>query len=195
MASCILNRGRLRENLQSASVRCEVVEVGQLHVVAKLRGEHAVAVARYGELQPLERVGRQREDVALVVDDVEGYAVIVRECLPPGDAADEAQKGECQVFVDPGDGANLPHRPFLVLARAENLEAMRLQGLGQQVGPHPLAVEGEEVDEDASLAEDAVVVALVEKRVAVAQLGEEVEVVRIGVVALQGDVVGQLRGQ
>ena len=63
------------------------------------------------------------------------------------------------------------------------------------MGPQALTAEGKQVDKDAALAEDAVVIALVQERMAVAQFAEEVEIILVRVVGLQGHIVGKLLRQ
>ena len=112
--------------LQPLYMPREVVKVGQLHVVAELCGEHPMVVAGDRELQTLEIVSSQGEDVALVVNDMERYAVVVGQSFPARHLADEPQYGEGQMLVHPGDGTDFPHGPVSVVAGAEDLEAMCL---------------------------------------------------------------------
>ena len=78
-------------------------------------------------------MGGQGEDVALVIDDVERYAVVIGKRFATGQTADEPQEGERQVLVRPGDDPYLSHGQGQVAAGAEYFEAMGLQGFGQQM--------------------------------------------------------------
>ena len=124
---------------------------------------------------------------------MERYSVVVGKRTSTGDAAYGSEYRECDVTVEPCYGPYLAHGPVSVGRCAEYLECVALQWFAQQVGPQPLVVEGEDVDIYSTLFEHLVVGAfLFEQRVAVAQFCEEIEVVGIGVVGLQGDVWRQL---
>ena len=79
-------------------VAAHTIEVGQAHVVAKLLRQHAVAVAWHRERNTLEEVGGEGEDVLLIIDNVEGDAIVVGQRATSRQAADTTQDGEGEVL-------------------------------------------------------------------------------------------------
>ena len=138
-----------------------MVKIGQAHVVAKLGLQHVVAVARHRQLYPLKLMGREREDVFLVIDDVERDAQVVGQRLATPQLADGTQYRERDVAVEPRKGANLAQGALAAVAVAEEgvgitLQAQALQGQME-------FLKGYQVDKDASVIECPVICPLVQE--------------------------------
>ena len=171
----------------------DVVEIGQSHVVAELRLEHVVTVAGNRQPDTLEHVGGKRENVLLVIDDVERDAEVVGQRLAARQTAETAQYGKRDMAVEPREHSDFAQSGFTAVAVAVKRVgiALQLEPLQRQLQ----LVEGEDVDENAPVLEATVIGTLVEEGAGVAQLGEEVEIVLVGLVGLQDDVRRQLAGQ
>lgn len=141
-------------------------------------------------------MGGKGENVAFVINDMKRYAKVVGQRAPSCDVTEEAEDRESDVTVHPGDGTYLPHTSLPVLSCPEYLKGVALQGMGQLLGPQMDVLEGEDVDIDPALLEYLVVgTGFFEQGMTVAQLGKQKEVVLVGIVGLQGDVLRQFTGQ
>ena len=97
----------LVEKFQLLDMVLDMVEIGQSHVVAELRLEHVVTVAGNRQPDTLELVGGKRENVLLVIDDVERDAEVVGQRLAARQTAETAQYGKRDMAVEPREGSDL----------------------------------------------------------------------------------------